>query len=338
MIAPFTVPATVPAESPQFPICMTVRTKRALFGHLVAAQPYFGACLRVFLGDSGDPRVMVCDRSDLIATPHVISKFGRTTVGVPAEDANAMTGCVLDRRSFPPGEPILIVRPKPGVEELERPGLLSLSRKKLEAIHPELFCRASGFTKIARGILSVTSLFAAGTGNPGWMGRLVGENDPDGQDEAVEAIAERLWAFSTDPAVVISVDPPVVAAYCSGFDHVAILRVPKSYDLAAGDRLLCCTSYGSEPIGQSDILHGPASSGAWNAVWPVLADPITDDAERLAAIKAAVPGELWQRVRQLGLQRLADGERCRDGRPWLSRVSASDQGKGWWKRKGGYLR
>ena len=131
MIAPFTVPATVPAESPQFPICMTVRTKRALFGHLVAAQPYFGACLCVFLGDSGDPRVMVCDRSDLIATPHVISKFGRTTVGVPAEDANAMTGCVLDRRSFPPGEPILIVRPKPGVEELESQSL------RIEKIIPQ---------------------------------------------------------------------------------------------------------------------------------------------------------------------------------------------------------
>ena len=338
MIAPLSVPATVPAESPHFPIRITVRAKRVLFGHILSAQPYYGACLRVFLSDSSEPRVMICDRSDLTATPHVISKFGRTTVGVPVEDANEMTGCVLDRRSFPPGEPILIVRPKPGADELERPGLLRPSRKKLEAIHPELFCRTSGFTKIARGILSVTSLFAEASGNPGWVGRLVGENDPDGQEEAVEAIAERLWAFPTDPAVVIATDPPVIAAFCSGFDHVAILRVPKAYDLAIGDRLLSCNSYGNDPIGQTDILHGPGSDRAWNAVWPVLADPITEDAERLAAIKADVPGELWQRVRQLGLQRLADGERCRDGRPWLSRVSASDQGRGWWRRKGGYLR
>jgi hypothetical protein len=333
------LPETVPAADPAFPVRITRRARNALRSHLTDAQPYRGPCLRVFLAGPDDPQVVACDPDDLTAAPHLRSKFGATTVGVPADEARALAGCVLDRRSFPPGQPYLLVhQPLARPHDIDRPARLALALPKLAAVHPEFFRPASAFTKAARGVLSVTALFAQAEGNPGWLGRLVGEDDPDGQAEAVEAIARILWEMEPEPACVVSTDPPVVAVYLSGFDHVILLRVPEAFGLAAGDRLLACTGYGGGEVDQPDLRHGPGSYHVRNTAWPVLADPLTDDAGRLEELKAAVPPPLWDRVRRLGEDRLAAGDRPRDGRPWLSRIAAADQGNGWWRRKGGYLR
>jgi hypothetical protein len=333
------LPETVPAADPEFPARITRRARRALRGHLVNAQPYRGPCLRVFLAGPDNPQVVACDPDDLIAVPHLRSKFGAVTVGVPEEEARALAGCVVDRRSYPPGEPCLMVyQPSARPYDIDRPARLALALPKLAAVHPELFRPPSAFTKVARGVLSVTSVFAQTEGNPGWMGRLVGEDDPDGQAEAVEATARILWDMEPEPAVVVSTEPPVVAVYLVGFDHVVLLRVPESYDLAAGDRLISCNGYDSGGVDQPDLRHGPGSYHVRNEAWPVLADPLTEDAGRLKELQAAVPPPLWDRVRRLGEERLAAGDRPRDGRPWLSRIAAADQGKGWWRRKGGYLR
>jgi hypothetical protein len=293
----------------------------------------------VFLAGPDDPQVVGCDPDDLAATPHLRSKLGATAVGIPADGARALAGCVLDRRSFPPGPPCLTVHPPAARPyDIGRPARLALAPPKLAAVHPEFFRRASAFTKAARGVLSVTALFAQAEGNPGWLGRLVGEDDPGGQAEAVEAIARALWDLEPDPVVVVSTNPPVAAVYLAGFDHVVLLRVPEAWGLAEGDRLVSCTGYGGGGVDQSDLRHGPGSYHVRNTARPVLADPLTDDAGRLEELKAAVPPPLWDRVGRLGEDRLAAGDRPRDGRPWLSRIAAADQGKGWWRRKGGYLR
>ena len=101
---------------------------------------------------------------------------------------------------------------------------------------------------------------------------------------------------------------------------------------------MSCNGYETNDSPQSDIRHGPRSFHVRNWVWPVLVDPLTDDAARLAALKAEVPGAEWERVRRLGEERLTAGDRPRDGRPWLARVEAAGQDKGWWRRAGGYLR
>ncbi|HVK12209.1 MAG TPA: hypothetical protein VM597_25885 [Gemmataceae bacterium] len=329
----------MPAADADFPVRVTRRLRRALRGHLVNAQPYRGPCLRVFLAGPDDPRVEICDAADLTAAPHVQSRFGATTVGVPETDAAGLAGCVLDRRSFPPGEPALIVhQPAATPDDIERPGRITLALPKLAAVHPELSTPASAFTKVARAVLSVTSVFAQTDGNPGWLGRLVGEDDPDGQAEAIEAVARTLWDMLAEPAVLVSTDPPVAAAYLAGFDHVVLLRVPEADGQAVGDRLISCNAYGTAAADQPDLRHGPRSYRVRNTVWPVLADPLTDDADRLRRLKAEVAPADWGRVRRLGEERLAAGDRPRDGRPWLSRIAAADQGKGWWRRKGGYLR
>lgn len=333
-------PEALPATDPDFPVRITRRAKRGLFSHLVNARPYQGPCLRVFLDDDGDPLVAICDESVLTGSPHLRSRFGRTTVGVPEEEAGALTGCVVDRRSFPPGPPGLFVFTSPERDDPSsyRPGRLRLSLPKLQAVHPELFQPPGLFTKVAHGILSITSAFAESDGKPGWVGRLVGENDPDGQAEAVEAVARVLWTASAEPAVVVSVDPPVVAVHCVGFDQVVLLRAPDSFGLAEGDRLIACNWYEQSEADQPDIIHGSGSFHARNFVWPALADPITDDDARLTALKAEVPAALWKKIAELGAERLANGDRPRDGRPWLSRVPAADQGNVWWRRRGGYLK
>ncbi len=332
-------PGPVPASDAGFPVRTTARAGRALASYLAGFRPYGGPCLRVTMTGPGEPLLTSCDRCFLADTPHLRSTFGRTPVGVPVGDAAGLAGCVIDFRSFPPGPPTLYTHPLPGGDEPSaHPARVPLSLPKLKALHPELFRPASAVTKAARAVLSVTALFAETDGNPGWPGRLVGEDDSGGQAEAVEAIARGLWAMPVEAAVVVSAEPAVVAVTCVGFDHVVLLRLPETNRLAAGDRLLSCNGYETNDSPQSDIRHGPRSFHVRNWVWPVLADPLTDDAARLAALKAEVRGAEWERVRRLGEERLAAGDRPRDGRPWLARVEAADQGKGWWRRAGGYLR
>lgn len=331
------------ADDPDFPIKITKRARRNLFWYIATMDPYFGPCLQVRCDEPGNALIYCCDANVFSKTPHRVSQFGKVKIGVPEEDVENVRGQLLDYRSFPPGPATLYLKDET-IVMLNHPGKLRLSLEKLKAVQPELFLKASAFTKVARAILTVTSQFAHSKGSPGWIGRLVGEDNPDGQAEAIETIAERLWAFPADPAVVISTSPFIVSVYLEEFDHVLLHRIPDAMtasgpnnsNFAIGDRLISCNGYSKMDLPSGECLFGPKQTFQFNEAWCVVADFLTDDFDRLQELKAQKSEELWRRVSDLGNERLANHDPCRDGRPWCSRVWAKNQKHSDWKRRGGY--
>lgn len=319
-----------PAADPTFPVRITARAQRALFGHIVNAAHYAGPALGF-----ADGAVRTCDTAAFADGDYLVSKFGRVPVGVLRAEADSFRNLVLDRRSFPPGPPCLLLKTA-GPSEATRPGRLSFAPEKLRPLHPELFQPAGLVTRVLTPILATTSTMFGEGGQPGWLGRLLGVHDPDGQCEAIETIAEKLWSFNTGPALVLAADPCVVAAYSAEIDGVVLLRLPESLGYQAGDRLITCNGYDQLDKPSGDIRPGPHSISTWNECWCVLADPLTDDAARLAELKADIPAEQWERCRELGEAKVKRGDDRRDGRPWLSRVAVRDQNVGCWRRRGGY--
>ncbi len=336
-----------PAADPDFPVQVTARAQRELFWHLVNAEHVTGGGIRCIFTPTGIPHVEYCDVSRLDPAEYRVSKFGRVPVAVARELEAAFSGHVLDCRSFPPGPTTFLLKQgREGVSSAaSHPGRFRLSLDRLRRLQPDLFDRPGPLRRFLIGLLSVTSSLGSRPGDTGWIARQLGPSDPDGQAEAIEAIAEKLWAFATNPAVVLSARPFVVAAYSADIDNVMLLRLPDEAAAdgpggrpwAAGDRMISCNGYDRADDPSGDIPPGPRASGLWNDCWCVLADPLTDDRERLAARKGEIAEELWARCRELGAGRLARGDRCRDGRPWLSRVALRDQRRAEWSRRGGYL-
>ena len=333
-----------PAADPDFPVRVTRRAARKLFWHIVHTDQRTGGGVQLTTnGPGGWPRAEWCDVSSLDPTTHRVTKFGRVPVGMAVELVDVLAGWVLDCTSFPPG-PISfdLADARPGASSgASHPGRYTLSLDKLRAVQPDLFRRANWFTKAASAVLHVTMpLGSAGKTNSARIGRWVGADDPDGQCQAIESLAAMLWDYDTNPAVVVSIAPFVVAAYAWDIDGVTLLRLPNKLAAgrAAGDRMISCNSYWHSDDPSGDTPPGPKASGVWNDCTCVLADLLTDDADRLAARKADIAEAAWERCRALGAARLAAGHRFRDGRPWLSRVAVRDQGRGDWRRRGGFLR
>jgi hypothetical protein len=337
------------AADPDFPVKYTRRAERKLFWTIVNSEAITGGGVRFVVREPGDPpQILYCDVSSLDPGEYWVSKFGRVHVAVAQDSETLLAGYVLDCRSFPPGPAMFFFREeREGVfAAATHPGRFTLSLDRLGRVQPDLVMPAGLFTRSETAFLKVTSLFGSQPDDTGWIARWFGPHDPDGQTEAIEAIAERLWKGASNPAVVVSAEPFVVAADSEVLDNVTLLRLPAR--LAAdgpggrtwevGDRMVTCNGYGWTDDPTGDTPPGPRADGTWNDVWCVLADLLTDDRDRLAARKAEIPEEHWKRCRDRGAARLAGGDRCRDGRPWLSRVAVRDQRRRQWYRRGGYLK
>jgi hypothetical protein len=336
-----------PAADPDFPVQVTARAQRKLFWRLVNSEQVTGCGLRCVLTPTGVPHVEYCDVYSLDAAEHRVSKFGRAPIAVANDQQDVFAGHVLDCRSFPPGPTSFFLKQgREGVfSAASHPGRFRLSLDRIRELQPDLFDRPGLLQKFLIRLFSVTSQLGSQPGDTGWIARWFGPWDPDGQVEAIEAIAHKLWSFATNPAVVLSVRPFVVAAYSLDIDNVMLLRLPdqavddgpNQRQWTVGDRMITCNGYDRAEDPSGDLPLGSRQTGLWNDCWCVLADPLTDDQERLDARKAEIPEEQWARCRELGESRLANGDRCRDGRPWLSRVAIRDQRRTDWFRRGGYL-
>ncbi len=335
----------VPANDADFPVQITDRARKRLFWHIVNSPTYAGPGILFELLDStGAPGYRFGDVAHLSADEYWISAFGRVPVALPRGQESFFAGKVLDCRSFPPGPCFFLLKDRsPGGSFA--PGHFRLSLDKLKHLHPELFRPASLLTKVLTSLFTVTSQLGSQPDDPSWRARWLGPWDPEGQAEAIEAIAQKLWAFEPEPAVVLSEDPFVVGAYSAEIDGTILLHFPqqcqkqgpKGRAWLIGDRMISCNGYDGMEDPSGDIALGPRSGGGWNECWPVVADLLTDDLDLLEARKRLIPGELWSRCKEQGSLRLARGDRARDGRPWHSRVAIRDQKKKEWRAPGGYL-
>jgi hypothetical protein len=175
------------------------------------------------------------------------------------------------------------------------PGLVPLSLERLRRFHPELFVRRA---------------------NPfAWLDRVLGV-----RAAVLYRVRDQLLHGDSRAAVVVSLEPLVVAAYTDEIDCVALLRFPdefvEQYNLRLRSRLLTVNRYLVGETPAPDLVPGPLSYHRCANVIPYVADFLTDDADRLRDRKREIRNDEWTRAWVLGqaaLQR--PGAQPRDGRP-----------------------
>ncbi|MDR3638898.1 MAG: hypothetical protein P4L84_34150 [Isosphaeraceae bacterium] len=133
-------------------------------------------------------------------------------------------------------------------------------------------------------------------------------------------LEEQLQHGDSRAAVVVSVIPLLVAAYTDEMDCVAILEFPDElvaeYNLREGTRLLTVNSYGDGPEWHEDLVPGPNNTERFTELNPLIADFVSDDAERLASRKQEILADEWQRAYRMGRSYLKHRPGvARDGRP-----------------------
>lgn len=138
-------------------------------------------------------------------------------------------------------------------------------------------------------------------------------------------LCEHALMSDSNPAIVISLNPLVIAAYADELDAVALLRFKTSlvaeFDLTLGKRLVSGNSY-MEHVGRAfaqDIEPGEYHTGNYVNFKPVILDFITKDQQRLAQLREMIPEAMWLRAEELGMRKM-QGSACamRFGSPFRS--------------------
>ena len=186
------------------------------------------------------------------------------------------------------------MRFKEGDFGVTNPGLFGVSDDMLRRLRPDLYGSFYSVVQTGFNLLGMYSLR--------------------------DRIREHLWLGSIQPAVVVSADPGRVAAYSIELDCVALLGYEPDFlaefEAREGTRLLAVAYYRAGPK-DADLKFGPGNTSTWTSFSPIIADFVSDDAERLAERKAAMPEALWERTRELGVHKL-DARRTvvRGGEPY----------------------
>lgn len=181
------------------------------------------------------------------------------------------------------------------------PGKLSISKQKLKQLRPELY------------------------GIRGWL--LEHKQKRKYGYSQMEEIREHIFYGDSQPAVVLLINPLIIAAYSDEFDCIVPLYFPKlyaeKYNLKEKTKLITINTYMSGTEIQKDIILGENNLGRWSGFSPIIAEFISDDIDLIAEKKKKINEELWEYVYKLGLEfRKKYPKECRDGRPIYSQIPA----------------
>jgi len=146
-------------------------------------------------------------------------------------------------------------------------------------------------------------------------------------DKAAEKIDEHLQLGDSRAAVVLSCAPLLVSAYTDELDCVAVLAFPQSfvekYGLEVGSRLLTVNTYFRGTAVVSDLFPGPASYFTFYNFNPMIAEFLSEDAQRIAERKAEIDEAEWERCLALGREYVQTRPGVvRDGSPFKSALPA----------------
>jgi serine/threonine protein kinase len=159
-----------------------------------------------------------------------------------------------------------------------------------------------------------------------------------GTREAFEALLdEHLRLGDSRAACVISTETLLVAAYTDEFDCVILLAFPpwlvEEHQLEVGSRLLTVNTYGRGQRLAPDLVPGPRDLGRWTNFYPVIAEFVSDDVQRIKERKAEIAEEEWQRCDRMGREQLQrfpnrrrDGSPFRSGQPVQELVAEAEPG------------
>jgi len=184
------------------------------------------------------------------------------------------------------------------------PGSIRLSHAKLRRFHPELY-------------------------EPKGPWRWLGRRSPM-QEFWLTRKTEHLLHGDSRAALVVCLQPLLVAAYTDELDCIALLHFPPElvaeYGLQIWTRLLTVNLYqaGSTPV--ADLENGPASYHRYCNFDPLIAEFVSDDFPRIEYRKAEISEAEWQRTAALAHAYFAKrGTLARDGRPMHSGDPATVQ-------------
>lgn len=188
------------------------------------------------------------------------------------------------------------------VSHASDPGGVMLSVAKLRRLAPELF---PSWWKPWR-----------------WIDRISGSCAAQ-----IFRIGDRLIHGDSRAALVMSVDPCLVAAYTDELDCIVMLAFPpfiaEEYQLQPFDRLLAVFNYWQGDSLASDLSHGTASYRRYANVLVLIADFLSNDVKRIAERKAEIDEDEWDKTRVLAEEYLKrHGQSARDGSPTRSHVPA----------------
>jgi hypothetical protein len=138
-----------------------------------------------------------------------------------------------------------------------------------------------------------------------------------------DMLDEHLRLGDSRAACVTSIEPFLVAAYTDELDCVAVLGFPawlvEEHNLKVGGRLLTVNTYRRGQRIMSDLMAGSRQLGRYVNFYPVIAEFVSDDVQRIAARKAEIVEEEWLRCERMGIESLQRfPNRWRNGSPFWS--------------------
>ncbi len=183
------------------------------------------------------------------------------------------------------------------------PGLITLSHSKLRCLQPNLY--------------------------PSKLRKFLNPNIEKNIQFWLTHIEEHLSNGDSRAAIVVSVEPPLVAAYTDELDCVVLLEfdyhAAAAIDFKMGTRLLTVNTYASREEGvASDLKIGSEDLGNWGNFAPFIAEFFSDDMARIQARKAEISEDEWKRTEVMGMEALRSGVAPRSGRPLLCMKTAAE--------------
>ncbi len=162
------------------------------------------------------------------------------------------------------------------------PGGLSLDDEKLRRLEPAMF----GVRRILRAILGALLIVD--------VLALIDRR----------AIRDHLANGDARAAVVVSTSPLNVACFSDDLDCVAMLRFPNSfvgqYGLQVGTRLTTVNQYFAQLTNQSDLVFGPHQVADYSGFFPLVAEFLSSDEDRMRYLQGRIQEAEWARCRGLG--------------------------------------
>jgi hypothetical protein len=179
----------------------------------------------------------------------------------------------------------------------ENPGNVILSEKKLKVLRPDLFGR-----------------------------RKKKSNFNIEPSKEIDYIREHLSCGDSQPAIVISLNPLLIAAYSDDIDCVAVLNFPsyfaKDYSLQIRSKLITVNTYMRNPPYQKDLIPGP-NARAWFGFYPLIANFLSDSTKNIQNHINRIPEDHWNYIFRLGNEYMKRFPNIyRSGSPVYSKISA----------------
>lgn len=125
-------------------------------------------------------------------------------------------------------------------------------------------------------------------------------------DMQIERVTNALFYGDTQPALVVSTEPLLVAAYSDEMDAVTVLRFPsefcEKYQLTEGTRLTTSNVYFEGEHIASDIFIGEGYLHRWTDYMSVVQLFIGKGDDKIRAKVALFGEDIWERVALLAQQ------------------------------------